>query len=178
MVGVGAVVRTECNRATQGTQYGLMVWLDPTLPSESESWRQRVRCHSVCLCGRGRDREGGRPHRHHWATMTCVLHCHKHLGVHEKCMRTNIFGRMCVYDMSRLVAWSGLRMTLSLRASVSGCDNTCDLWKMISMQSTCKRAERPSPPHRWLPGHSQEANSSGTDCKKGKNLRCMCGGRG
>lgn len=129
------------------------------------------------LRGRGRDREESRPRRHHWATMTCVLHCHKHSGVHEKCMRTNIFGRMCVCDMSRLVVWSGLRMTLSLRASVSGCDNMCDLWKMISKQSTCKRAEQPSPPQQWLPGHSQEANSSGTDCKKGKNLRCRCSGQ-
>lgn len=54
------------------------------------------------------------------------------------------------------------------------------LWETVSVQGPLARgrSEQPSPPHQGLPGHSWEANSSGTDWARGKTFRCMCSGWG
>lgn len=71
-------------------------------------------------------------------------------------------------------------MILSLRALSLSVTICVTLLETESVQSPLVRgrAEQPSLPHQWLPGHSREANSSGTDWDRGKTFRCMCRGWG
>lgn len=82
--------------------------------------------------------------------MTCDLHCRKHLGVHEKHRRRNIFGRMFVsvtyldWRGGQDYVWFCHFVLLSL--DVTMC---VTLWEMVSVQSPLARGRsEPSPPHQ------------------------------
>ena len=75
---------------------------------------------------------------------------------------------MCVCDMSGLVRWSRLHVTLLLHAFLFVCDSTCNHVR----DGVCPRKEVvQASPHKWLPEHSQE---TGPDQEGSKACGCMC----
>lgn len=50
-------------------------------------------------------------------------------------------------------------MILSLRTFLCVCDNTCDYVRDSVCAESTRKKEVQTPPHQWLPEHSQEAGA-------------------
>lgn len=78
---------------------------------------------------------------------------------------------MCVCDISGLARWSRLHVILSLRGFLCVCENTCNHVRDSVCAESTRKKEVQTPPHQWLPEHSQEA---GADQEESEACGCMC----